>query len=262
MAESAYSKDEVKIKYEINGNGNPALVFVHCWCGNRNYWKNQTDFFSKKYTCINLDLAGHGESGNNRNKWTMQAFGEDVLAVIKQVNPDKMILIGHSLGGIAILTLAPEWKYKILGLIGIDTFSNIEFELSEVELEMFVQPYQNNFSRTIREYTSVLFPEDVDQSLKNKIIDDLSSANPAIAIESFKEFLRFRVTSAVKDLNLPVVCINSDRHPTRVEVLKRHIKNLDLKIMDNSGHFLMMENPKKFNKLLDESIDNILGQTA
>ena len=75
------SKDGTPVSYEVYGTGEPTLVFVHGWCCDSRYWRNQVAYFSQKYRVVMLDLAGHGHSGMTRKTYSMASFGEDVRAV-------------------------------------------------------------------------------------------------------------------------------------------------------------------------------------
>ena len=54
------------------------LLFIHGSFINKDYWKNQISFFSKKYRVIALDLAGHGNSTHNRTDWSAQRLESDI----------------------------------------------------------------------------------------------------------------------------------------------------------------------------------------
>ena len=97
------------------------LVFVHGWSCDSRYWRAQIPYFSQKYRIALVDLAGHGHSGFGRSNYTMGSFGEDVLAVVEALGAEKVILIGHSMGGIVIAEAARLMPEKVLGLIGVDT---------------------------------------------------------------------------------------------------------------------------------------------
>src|SRR5262245_56064210 len=62
--------DGLSIVCEARGKGDTALVFLHGWCGDREYWKNQVDVFAPEYRVVALDQAGHGESGKDRTHWS------------------------------------------------------------------------------------------------------------------------------------------------------------------------------------------------
>jgi len=71
IVDTAISADGISIAYEVRGEGELALVFIHGWCCDRSYWNEQLPHFSQKYKVVAIDLAGHGESGLNRKEYTM-----------------------------------------------------------------------------------------------------------------------------------------------------------------------------------------------
>src|SRR6478752_88674 len=75
--------DGLSLVCEVRGGGDTALVFLHGWCGDREYWKHQAGAFAGEYTVVTLDQAGHGESGKDRKAWTVESLAGDVAAVVK-----------------------------------------------------------------------------------------------------------------------------------------------------------------------------------
>jgi pimeloyl-ACP methyl ester carboxylesterase len=65
-----------------------------------------TGCLSSEYTVVALDLGGHGQSGHNRENWTIEDFAKDVRAVIDGLHLNNVILVGHSMGGEIILQTA------------------------------------------------------------------------------------------------------------------------------------------------------------
>ena len=97
------SSDGVKISFDVQGEGEPALVFVHGWSNNRSMWDAQVAHFSEKYKVITVDLPGFGESGNNRQIWTMSLFGQDVAAVVNKLGLKQVVLVGFSMGAPVVI---------------------------------------------------------------------------------------------------------------------------------------------------------------
>jgi len=56
----------------------PAVVLVHGWASDANYWNAQLEALKSRYTVVALNLAGHGASGNNRNDWSIANYAQDV----------------------------------------------------------------------------------------------------------------------------------------------------------------------------------------
>ncbi|MCE8011798.1 alpha/beta hydrolase [Halomonas daqingensis] len=86
MTESA---DGVPIAYEVHGSGEPTLVFIHGWSCDGRYWRGQVPYFSQQHRVVTIDLAGHGHSGLEREDFTMPAFGEDVKAVLEELDVEQ-----------------------------------------------------------------------------------------------------------------------------------------------------------------------------
>ena len=122
---TAVSSDGVEISYHKKGKGKPALVFVHGWTNNKTIWDSQVAHFSEKYKVVTIDLAGHEASGNNRNKWSMTAFRDDVVAVIHKLKLKQVVLVGFSLGGPVTIEVANKVPGLIDGVILVDAINDI-----------------------------------------------------------------------------------------------------------------------------------------
>ena len=119
------SADGVHIEYHVYGDGEPAVVLIHGWSCDGNYWKEQIAPLKAKYTTVTVDLAGHGASGANRTDWSMGNFGEDVAAVVRQIRNRKVVLVGHSMGAPVALEAARRIGDRVVGIIAVDSFKTI-----------------------------------------------------------------------------------------------------------------------------------------
>src|SRR6266567_6860967 len=86
--------DGVAIHYSVQGKGDPALVFIHCWSCDRHLWDNQVAVFASDHRVVAIDLPGSGESGKGRKEWSMSAFGDDVKRVVVKLGLKRVVLIG------------------------------------------------------------------------------------------------------------------------------------------------------------------------
>jgi pimeloyl-ACP methyl ester carboxylesterase len=74
-------------------------------------------------------------------------------------------------------------------------------------------------------------------------------------LESSISFDR-EVPPALQELKLPVIAINPDAPPTDTASMQRY--GVEVVLMPGVGHFLMMEDPERFNPLLRAAIDKVL----
>src|SRR5262245_30401166 len=122
------SADGVSIAFEERGHGEPTLVFVHGWCGERGFWRATAEALAPRYRTLTLDLAGHGSSGAERSRWTLASLADDVVAVVTAAGAGDVILIGHSMGGPVALLAAPRLAPRVRGVIGVESLHDAEFE--------------------------------------------------------------------------------------------------------------------------------------
>src|SRR5262249_10016608 len=142
--------DGVSLVCEVRGKGDTALIFLHGWCGDHEYWKHQVDEFAADYRVITLDQAGHGESGKDRKSWTVSSLAADVEAIVKALGLKRVILVGHSMGGPVSLMAAKRMPGRIVAVIGVDTLQNAEFKMPEDATKNFLDSFAKDFKGTMR----------------------------------------------------------------------------------------------------------------
>src|SRR5919108_5675393 len=103
----ATSADNVHIEYYVYGHGEPAVVLVHGWANDANYWHAQIPVLKPRYTVVALNLAGHGASGSNRSDWSIANYARDVAAVAREIPNAHLVLVGHSMGAAVVLAAVP-----------------------------------------------------------------------------------------------------------------------------------------------------------
>jgi pimeloyl-ACP methyl ester carboxylesterase len=251
------SPDSIPISYTVQGKGEPALVFVHCWSCDQSYWKDEVPYFDKKYTVVTLDLAGHGRSGLGRKDWTIQSFGGDVAAVVKALDLKHVILIGHSMGGAVCLEAARLMPDRVIGIVGVDTFQDFGMKIPEEQRKAFLAAFQANFPATTTQFVKRMFPVTADTALAGEVAADMASEPHDVAIGAMRNLLSYDYAAALKGLEIPIRCINSDAPPTNVEGNKKLAYSFDVKYMPGHGHFLFLEDPATFKKLLDETVQEL-----
>jgi pimeloyl-ACP methyl ester carboxylesterase len=247
----------VKIHYTVDGQGEPALVFVHGWCCDGQVWKYQVPYFSKNYTVVTVDLGGHGQSGHNRDDWTMEMFGRDVKAVVDKLKLNKVILVGHSMGGPVIVAAQRLMPKKVVALVGADTFHNIEEGYTGEQMAQIIVNMQRDFKKEMDIFVRNMFPADADPNLVDWVAAKMVLADPNVAIGSLRSLGSYSLIEPLQNNNVPVYSISADFWPTDFEVNKKYVKSFEVKMMTGVGHFVMLEDPDKFNGCFSEIINQL-----
>lgn len=249
--------DGVRIAYVTDGGGAPPLVFVHGWSCDRRYWDWQLRGFAKYHRVVGVDLAGHGDSGRNRARWTIDGFGGDVAAVVEALGLERPILIGHSMGGDVIAEAARRLKRPVAGLIWVDTYKQLGSPRTPEDIARIVRPFRERFAETTRAFVRGMFLPGTDPGLVDLVAGDMASAPPEVAIGALESAFAYdrEMPAALKQLKLPVIAINPETPPTNVAALAAH--GVEVMLMSDVGHFPMMESPERFNRILRTAIEKL-----
>ncbi len=257
-------RDSSIINYQITGNGDTTLLFVHGSYIDQTYWKNQVSYFSPTYTVVTLDLPGHGKSGTERKHWSVQGYSDDVVTIIKELGLKNVILVGHSLGGDINLLTAISFPENIIGFIGIDNFKNAatplppEYQQQAASIE---QKLKTDFANTNEQYARMaLLTKQTPPEISNRVVNDYRNAYQPMAIETTPEIFKlFEIEKKLlPQLKLKLYLINVDYTPTNEEPLKQYAAGgYEVLHMKGTCHFPMLENPDELNKLLQQTIEKI-----
>lgn len=258
----AQSVDGVPIHYECLGHGTLALIFVHGWSCDQSYWKEQMRHFASRYTVVAIDLGGHGDSGLNRETWTMEAFGEDVVAVVEELALTRVILIGHSMGGPVIVEAARRMPGQVIGLIGVDSMKNLDITRTREQVDAFLAPFHADFVRATDDFVRRgMFAATTSDVFKETIIQDMASAPPHVGIGAVDRLFSngANMRAGLQEVHVPIVLINSDISRTDMQAAARY--GITLKEMSGVGHFVMLEDTATFNHLLEETVQMMVAES-
>lgn len=256
------SADGVPIAYSVRGSGSPALVFVHGWLCDQEEWAEQAETFAVRYRVVTLDLAGHGASGGGRLEWTLEAFGADVQAVVDALDLDRVILIGHSMGGPVALEAARRLPGRVVGVIAVDALHDADHRADPAQTEKYLATYEKDFRGTCDGFVRSLFLDDTPPDLVGRVARKMCAGSPEMAIPLLRQLFGYDLGAAMAAAGVPIRSINSDHFPTNVEGNRKHAPDYDAVIMPHVGHFIMLERPKELDRLLAEVIAGLTGETA
>ncbi len=253
------------MQYRVYGAGEPAVVFIHGWSCDSNYWREQLPAFDRKYTLVTVDLAGHGGTDGARSDWSIARFGQDVATALSTVPNKQIILVGHSMGGPVAIEAARLLKGRVIGIIGVDTFKSIGAPApTKAQVDAALKPFEADFiGQTRAMVTDHLFVKGSHPQLAQKIAYDMSLSPPRVALPSMRAVLEYDFTAPLKDLSVPIVAINSDLgEPVNEARIRKVLPKFRAVTLPGAGHFLMMEDPQRFNGALDTEVTALLASSG
>jgi len=125
MGKELESFDGVRIHYRYFRGGTserdaPVLIFIHGLGGNSSAWEPVIRFFEKKdYPTLYFDVRGHGKSGKPRrvNAYRFENNARDLYEIVKREGISKVIIMGHSSGGMIGLNFYKLYPERVAGLV-------------------------------------------------------------------------------------------------------------------------------------------------
>lgn len=254
--------DGIIIDYNVCGEGDTTLLFVHGWCINKEYWSNQIEVFCTDYKVVTIDLPGFRNSGKNRDDWTIEDFGKDVHTVIDALDLKNVVLIGHSMGGNIVLEAALNNK-NVIALVGVDNFKYVSLQPNvemKKETDALIQMLKENFKTTVEKFmVGYLFHPSTEELVKKRVLNDFLAADSSAAISALGNYYKYFEKQAVSltKLKRKLYLINSDALPSNEEGLKSTGVNFEIFDINATGHYPMIEKPKEFNTQLKAVLEKI-----
>ena len=257
------SSDNVKIVFNQQGKGKPAIIFIHGWTNPKEILDDPVDHFSEKYRAIAVDLAGSGESGNNRSEWTMEAFGNDVVSVVNKLKLDEVVLVGFSMGTTVAIEAANLLPEKVIGVVLVDDLMDPDVQYPPEVIAFFDSVLMDLATDMTNEKLVRLGfykknHEAAFERIKELYPDTLSQIGWNESLHGYIKWINEDLKESVKQLKVPVTAINSNMEPTNVEAWMKYVPSFQAKIMTDVGHLVFWDNPEEFNRLLEETIQEFI----
>ena len=254
---SAATVDGLKIHSSSAGTGS-TIVFVHGWTCDSSSWTAQVPAFSKDHRVITLDLPGHGSSESPKDgKLSMDLFARAVEAVRAEAGADRIVLVGHSMGAPVIRQYAHLYPQHVAGLVAVD--GPLDIRVFPTELPPgFAQSLTGAEGRAGRErMIRSMFIAETPAALQEKILAMMLAAPEATAVGAMNATFdpANRWTDVIQTPALTVYA--GTANVPDPAATKELYPNHEATQVKGTGHFVMMEKPDEFNRLLAGFLDKI-----
>ncbi len=248
--ESKYATlNGAKIHYQsYGGNGKEAIVLVHGWSCNLDYWKYQIPEFAKRARVIALDLPGHGQSDKPEISYTMDHFAAAIDAVMRDAKVERAVLVGHSMGTPVARQFYRKYPQKTLAIVIVD--GSLRSFGDKAMRDQFVNSfkaanYKEAGAQMFAAMTPVLSAAD-KENVKTSFL-----ATPQNVLVSAMESMNDDALYATDKINVPVLAIlaKSPFWPADTEQFYRSLApDFEYHMWEGVDHFLHLEKPKEFNE--------------
>ena len=258
----AATLDGMKIHSTSKGKGGRTIVLVHGWTCDETSWAANVPELSKHYRVITLDLPGHGKSDAPKDgQVTMEMFAKAVEAVRAEQKVDKIILVGHSMGTPVIREYAHRYPQHVTALVLVDGVVVAPTPPGGRGIQTPLDPKTMSGpdglatrERFIRGMFTPKTPKDVQEHVLKMML-----AAPSTTAESAMRTTFDEKYASDEVLTVPAYGIFAEKSFALASApfLKKVLPKIDYTEMPGTGHFVMMEQPEEFNRLLMKFVESL-----
>ncbi len=239
------------LHYEIKGEGNP-VVFLHGYLENLKMWKDFAEELSHDYKIILIDLPGHGRSKSFGKVHTMELMAQKVNEVLEQLQIDKVVMIGHSMGGYVTLAFVELFPEKVKTFVLQNSSSLPDSEEKKEQRVKAIEAAHKNLDTLIKMSVPSLFAEKNLDNLKEeiefakKLARETSLEGVEAALRGMRERSDRTVVLENYKGNIGVIIGKYDKavNPQELREILPEKENIIVKELD-TGHMSHLEAPNE-----------------
>lgn len=260
--------DEMNVHYRDEGEGFP-IVLIHGTAASLHTWDDWTDELKRTNRVIRMDLPAFGITGPNKNAdYSLQAYTDFLNSFIEKLKLKKFHLAGNSLGGNIAWNYAADYPQKIEKLILVDASGLPTNKQPPSIFKMAKTP----LLKTLFLYVTpkILIKKNIKEVYADdsKITDELVDRyhKMALRVGNRKAFIDRAKTDFGLDSTVNINKLKTIMTPTLLIWgaldlwipldngirMDRILVNSSLKVLENSGHVPMEENPEESLKLMTD----------
>lgn len=246
------------IAYDDIGAGAP-IIFLHGFPFNKSMWESQYHSLKQSFRVIAPDIRGFGYSKDDSSELSIELFADDMIALMEELKLEKVTICGLSMGGYIALNAIQRYPERFNALILCDTQCNSDTDEGKAKRYKSIEDIKANgiteftegFLKNVFHAETQSNKPELVAGLKNMMLSNSEHAfiNGLKALAERKE-----TCSKLDQIRVPTLIIcGSDDSLTPVsksQYLHEHIKDSQLRIIQNAGHISNMEQPEEFNKII------------
>lgn len=241
--------DTTRVHYQNYGKGKEAVVFVHGWTCNLTFWKANIPAFAGQTRVIAIDLPGHGQSDKPQTTYSMEMFAQSINAVLEDAKVERVTLVGHSMGTPVIRQFYRKYPAKTRALVLVDGM--LQSFGDKATMEKFFAPLSGpEYKQFATNMVNSMVAPMKDKSAAEEVKTAMLSTPQHVMVSAMEGMLDESIWKNQDKINVPTLAImaKQQNRTTEYEKFVRDlVPGIDYQVWEGVSHFLMMDEPQKFN---------------
>ncbi|EKE11356.1 MAG: Alpha/beta hydrolase fold protein [uncultured bacterium] len=220
------------------------LVFLHGWGSQAAHFQKTLE---KCASFVAIDLPGFGDSEIPRSSWSLDDYANFVKDFLQKLDIQNPVLAGHSFGGsIAIKYCARDNRVKKLILIG-------SAGIRKKNIKKFIYFIIAKIFKLLFSLPGIRKLKNIARKWFYKTIDSEDYINAGALTGTYLNIISEDLASNLEKITVPTVLIwgeNDDNTPlNNGKLMQNLIKDSQLHIIPNAGHYVFLDNQKAFDEI-------------
>jgi 3-oxoadipate enol-lactonase len=268
----AKSKDASKIYYETFGDESLyPIILIHPIGGNIDIWEHEIQFILKKgFRVIAYEIRGHNRSSiGGKRDFTLYDLSEDLHMLVEELKIQKCTLVGHSIGGAIASLYAKQHLHNVDAIIFINSSSkripNKDLEKHYTTRKIAISEGMAALAEWNRENNKDAKKTFEDQKTWNYFKEMFTKTSVEGFVAATKALYSMPdgeedVTLALKDSKIKLfgIVANDDKvFLNLMQDMRKDIPNLEIKVIDECDHWMIVENPEAVDEALGKFLDTL-----
>ncbi len=240
-----------RLAVDDGGRGGLPVLFVHGNGSNKSQWAGQLSHLRPTRRAAAFDLRGMGQSAPAADgDYSVEAFASDVAAVADAMKFSRFVLVGHSFGGAVVCAYAGRHPDRLAGLVFADVAGDASGTPADrVEgLKRGLAP--DNYVQFTDAWFDRILTGAADRT-RAAVLASLHATPREVFTGATLGLYSFPLKEALARYSGPRLSIASylAENP---QVIHRSIEGIPARVIGGASHWLMMDRPEEFDRILDE----------
>lgn len=226
------------VHYEVLGRGRP-VVFLHGWVGSWKYWIASMQVTSTSFRAYALDLWGFGDTAHNELKYTLDEQVKLLDAFLNELGIGKIAIVGHGLGALVGMQFAVRFRQSVDRVMAV----NCPLSYDAVNARL-----RTNTPQELTDWLSNRTPE------ASTALSDAPKADAKAIAASLMGLQADNLFGNFRNMDVPCLLVHGEKDPAiTAPTYEAATSTFTHQILlEGSGHFPMIEETIKFNRLLTD----------
>lgn len=251
---------EMSIGHVLVGSGPVHLIALHGWFGSAQGWGELPQRLDgDRYTVAFLDYRGYGSRQDETGNYTLAEISADTLALADELGWDRYALIGHSMGGTAMMRVFADAPERVTAMVGVSGVPPTGIPFDEDSWALFNGAAHDDGNRAaIIDFTTgnVQPDEWVQQMVRFSVEASRRDAFGAYLPSWGKTDFHEDVPAVEVPLRLIVGARDPALGPQTCEATWLQLfPEAQMDVIDDAGHYAMYESPDAFMEHLGRALD-------